>query len=113
MTLREITKRIEATVLLGEDKLDMEVDNVFASDLMSNVLTLHDTPMLITGLCNMQTIHTCDMANLEVIVFVRSKQPTESMIELARESDMVLLATDYSMFRACGVLYEAGLKTLF
>jgi hypothetical protein len=35
------------------------------------------------------------------------------MIELATEHQIVLLETAYSMFRASGVLYQAGLKPLF
>ena len=86
MTLREIVKVLNASVYLGEERLDEEVTNAFASDLMSDVLTLKETPMLITGLCNVQTIRTCDMATLDIVVFVRNKKPTEDMIELAEDN---------------------------
>ena len=113
MTLRAIVDKLGATVGLGTERLDMEVEHCFASDLMSDVLTLKDTPVLITGLCNVQTIRTCDMANLEVVIFVRGKRPSEDMVELADENDMVLICTPYSMFKTCGILYEAGMKPLF
>ena len=38
MTLKEIVDKLGATVGLGSDKLDMEVEQCFASDLMSDVL---------------------------------------------------------------------------
>ena len=113
MTLKEIVDTLGATVALGQERLDMEVEHAFASDLMSDVLTLKDTPVLVTGLCNVQTIRTCDMANLEVVIFVRGKRPSEDMVELADENDMVLICTPYSMFKTCGILYEAGMKPLF
>ena len=113
MTLREIAKLLNATVCIGENRLDEEVEHAFASDLMSDVLTLKDTPMLVTGLCNIQTIRTCDMANLEVVIFVRGKRPTEDMVELADENDMILICTPYSMFKTCGILYGAGMKPLY
>lgn len=113
MTLREIVKILNASVYLGEERLDEEVETAFASDLMSDVLTLKETPMLVTGLCNVQTIRTCDMATLDIVVFVRNKKPTEDMVELAEENGMVLLATAYSMFKTCGLLYEAGVKPLY
>ena len=113
MTLREIVKLLNATVYLGEERLDEEVEKAFASDLMSDVLTLKETPMLITGLCNVQTIRTCDMATLDIVVFVRNKKPTEDMIELAEDSDMVLIATSYSMFKTCGLLFDSGIKPLY
>ena len=113
MTLREIVKVLNASVYLGEERLDEEVTNAFASDLMSDVLTLKETPMLITGLCNVQTIRTCDMATLDIVVFVRNKKPTEEMIELAEDNDMVLIATSYSMFKTCGLLFNAGIEPLY
>ena len=93
--------------------MDEEVEHAFASDLMSDVLTLKDSPMLITGLCNVQTIRTCDMATLDIIVIVRNKRVTDDMLELAEENDMVILSCAYSMFKVCGMLYDAGIKPLF
>ena len=113
MKLREIAKLLNATVCIGEYRLDEEVEHAFASDLMSDVQTLKDTPMLITGLCNVQTIRTCDMATLDIIIVVRNKKVTEDMLELAEDNGMVILSCAYSMFKVCGMLYEAGIKPLF
>ncbi|MBO4307390.1 MAG: hypothetical protein J5848_03670 [Bacteroidales bacterium] len=113
MTIREVANLLNATVCIGENRLDEEVEHAFASDLMSDVLTLKDTPMLITGLCNVQTIRTCDMATLDIVVVVRNKKVTEDMLELAEDNDMVILSCAYSMFKVCGLLYEAGIKPLF
>ena len=49
------------------------------------------------------------MMDMVCIVFVRSKHPTPEMIELAKESEIVLLATDKRMYEACGILYSNGL----
>ena len=113
MTLREIVKLLNATVCLGEERLDEEVEFAFASDLMSDVLTLKDTPMLITGLCNVQTIRTCDMATLDIIIVVRNKKVTDDMLELAEDNDMVILSCPFSMFKACGLLFQAGMKPIY
>ncbi|MCR4828354.1 MAG: hypothetical protein K5864_02720 [Bacteroidales bacterium] len=113
MTIREIITLLDGQLCLGEQRLDEEVEKAFASDLMSDVLTLHETPMLITGLCNVQTIRTCDMATLDIIVVVRGKVVTDDMIELAEENDMVIISTKYSMFKTCGLLWDAGLKPIF
>ena len=113
MTLREIVKLLNATVCTGSERLDEEVEKAFASDLMSDVLTLKETPMLITGLCNVQTIRTCDMATLDIIIVVRNKKVTEDMIELAEEDNMVILSSAFSMFKVCGMLYEHGIKPLY
>lgn len=113
MTLREITKLINGQVHTGEKYLDEEVSTAFASDLMSDVLTLRSSPLLLTGLCNMQTIRTCDMASIDNLVIVRDKKPTEEMIELAKENDMVVITSEFSLFKVCGILYAAGMQPLF
>ncbi|MCQ2314277.1 MAG: hypothetical protein MJZ56_03785 [Bacteroidales bacterium] len=114
MKLKQIAELLEAKVLCGEERLDDNNDYCFSSDLMSDVLTLGDqNPIIVTGLCTMQTIRTCEMGNLEVVVFVRKKKPTPEMIELAEENGMILLSSDFSMFKACGILYQNGLKPLF
>ncbi len=114
MTIKQISELLEAKVLCGADRLDEENDIVFASDLMSEVLTIGDhNPILLTGLCNMQTIRTCEMGNLDVIVLVRKKKATEEMIEEAEDEGMVLMECNYSMFKACGILYSAGLNSIY
>lgn len=114
MKLTDIATILNAKVVCGKDRLNEEQDIVFASDLMSEVLTLGDNfPIILTGLCTMQTIRTCEMGNLDIVVFVRKKKPTPEMIELAEDNDMVLLECEYSMFKACGLLWEAGLKSVY
>ncbi len=86
----------------------------FGSDLMSDVLTLEDkTPLLITGLSNIQVIRTAEMADLSAILIVRNKQVTKEMVELAKENDIVLMSTSLSLFKVCGILYKHGLKSIF
>ncbi len=113
MTLKEIVKLLDAQVLVGENRLDEDVTKAFASDLMSDVLTLKETPILITGLCNVQTIRTCDMAGLTVAIIVRNKKPSDEMLELAEENEMTILACPYSLFKTCGLLYDAGIQPLY
>ena len=45
-----------------------------------------------------------------MIVFVRGKIPSEDMLELAAETDTCILQTKMTMFNACGILYQAGLR---
>ncbi len=114
MTLKEIAELLEAKVLCGQDRLNEEHDMAFASDLMSDVLTLGDyNPVILTGLCNMQTIRTCEMGNLDIIILVRKKKATEEMIEEAEDEGMVVMECDFSMFKACGLLFSHGMQPIF
>ncbi len=86
----------------------------FASDLMSDVLTLrNDNVVLLTGLATMQTIRTAEMADINCIIFVRNKKVSQEMVELANESGIDLIECRYSMFRTSGLLYQAGLKPVY
>lgn len=114
MKLKEIAELLNARVICGESRLEEDFRYAFASDLMSDVLTLEEhNPVIITGLCNIQTIRTCEMGNLGVIIFVRKKKPNNEMIELAEENDMVLMECDYSMFKANGILYQNKLEPIY
>ncbi len=111
MTVRKIAEILEAKIAAGEDQLDLEVGAACGADLMSDVMAfVKEKVVLMTGLANPQAIRTADLMDIRVVVFVRGKQPTEDIMAMARENGMVLLSTKYSMFLACGRLYEAGLR---
>jgi hypothetical protein len=40
---------------------------------------------------------------------VRDKEPLPEMIELANESNIALLSTEYKLYRSCGLLFRHGL----
>ena len=110
MKISEIVKMLDARVLCCEDKTDREVDSAFGCDLMSDVLAyVNDQAMLLTGLVNPQVIRTAIMMDMVCIVFVRSKTPSDEMLSLARDSGLVVLSTDMTMYTACGKLYSNGL----
>ena len=43
------------------------------------------------------------------IVFVRSKEPNEEMINLAKENGIVMMSTNKTLYTTCGLLYSNGL----
>jgi predicted transcriptional regulator len=110
MTINEIKQLLDAEVICG-DNLEREVLSACGSDMMSDVLAyVKDQAALLTGLVNAQVIRTAEMMDMIAVVFVRSKKPGQDIIELARESGMVVLATPKRMYEACGILYSNGLK---
>ena len=110
MKISTIRDLLEAEVLCGEDRLGTHVYSACGSDMMSDVLAyVKDQAVLLTGLVNTQVVRTAEMMDMRCIVFVRSKQPTPEIVELAEESGIVLLATPKRMYEACGILYANGL----
>jgi len=114
MKIREVAELLSARVVCGDDKLDHLIAYGFASDLMSDVLTLEcENVLLVTGLCNLQTIRTAEMADITCIVFVRNKIVSEDMLSVAQENNMILLETSYSMYRTVGLLHTINLPPVF
>ncbi len=110
MKVREIMSILNAQLITGETRLDMDIKTACGSDLMSDVLAfVKDRSVLITGLVNPQVVRTAEMMDIRCIVFVRGKEPTEQVIDLATEHDIVLMKTEYRMYVACGLLYAKGL----
>ena len=111
MKVSEIKDILEAEVICGEDNLGRDVYTACGSDMMSDVLAyVKEQAVLLSGLMNPQVVRTAEMMDMQCIVFVRGKKPDESIIELARDRDIVLLSTKYPMFASCGMLYEKGLR---
>ena len=110
MVISHLRELLEAEVLCGEDRLEEDLTSVFSCDMMSDVLACpEDIECLLTGLVNQQVIRTADMMDIGLVVFVRGKRPSEEVVEMARQRDMIVLLTQCRMFTACGRLYEAGL----
>ena len=106
MYLKEVRDILSATVLCGEENLDLEVLSACGSDFMSDVLAyVKDQALLLTGLVNPQVIRTADMMDMKCIVFVRGKMPDENMLALARDRGIVVMTTKERMYLACGLLY--------
>ncbi len=114
MRVEDIVRTLDARIVCGGERKDYAIDTAFASDLMSDVLTLkHDHVLLITGLANMQTIRTAEMSDINCIIFARNKKATKEMIELAIENEIIIIECRYSVFKTCGLLYQAGVKPIY
>ena len=112
MKLKEIVAILDGEVLLPGADLDIEVPCAFSSDLISDILMCTKEPtLLLTGLTNNQVIRLCDMIDIVGIVFVRGKRPLQEIIDMARERNIPLICTNYTMYRSSGLLFNAGLRS--
>ncbi len=111
MKLKDIASCIRAEILNGESRLETaEIENAYASDLMSDVLAFAwPGTLLLTGLTNVQIVRTAQMMDIPAVVFVRGKRPQEEAIALAKNAGIPLLVSSMSMYETCGLLYKAGL----
>jgi len=110
MKVNEIINLLDAEVLCG-DAFETEIGSAFGSDMMSDVLAfVNEQALLLTGLCNPQVVRTAEMMDISCICFVRGKKPDASVVALAVEKNIMLIATKRCMYSACGELYKAGLE---
>ncbi len=110
MKISTMQQLLDAKVLTCEENLGKHVYSAFGCDLMSDVLAyVNDQSVLLSGLVNPQVIRTAVMMDMVCIVFVRSKMPTDEMLSLAKESGIVLMSTDKTLYTSCGILYSNGL----
>jgi predicted transcriptional regulator len=111
MLIKEIVDVVKAEVLTNFHDENTDVKYGFASDLMSDVLAYATgEALLITGLNNPQVIRTAEMLDISVVLFVRGKRPGKEVIELAKENQLTILASDYTSVTLLLFSFNANLK---
>jgi len=113
MRLSEIVDALDATLLIGKDKLDNDITRCGGADLMSDILNkVSENSLLLTGLTTIQVIRTAIVADVGAVVFVRKKNPPQEVIDMAEAQGLPLISSPYSMFVSCGRLYACNLTGL-
>lgn len=111
MKIKEISEILNAEILTGLNNGEKDIQYGFASDLMSDVLAYANSEsLLVTGLNNAQVIRTAEMMDISTVLLVRGKKPCKEILELAQENSVTVLATNYTMFKTCGLLVVNGMK---
>ena len=115
MKLSEIVQILSAEILCTvKDESLVNITMACGADLMSDVLAfIKSNTLLFTGLTTPQVVYTAENAGVNVICFVRGKKPDGEIVALAKEKEIILLATQNSMFESCGKLYKKGLVGCF
>ena len=111
MLLAEIVTLLGCTELLALDGAGgRKITGCFAADLMSEVLAFSGHgPLLVTGLTNLQSVHTADVIDAQAILYVNGKRPDAQVLAVARARGLPLLSTNLTMYEACGRLHRGGL----
>ena len=110
MKLREVKEILDASVIVGEEKLDMDVHTAFGADLMSDVMAFAKAgSLLLTGLTSSQIIETSANRKIAAIILVRGKKPSADAIDMAKKIQIPILSTKYILFETAGILYSKGI----
>lgn len=103
MELQRIALALDAELIYGPAGWEkINIETVFASDLMSDVLMSdRDELLLITSLSTEQSIRSAGIVGSEAIVIANNKTVTEGMITLAKDQDIALLCTRHPKYESC------------
>lgn len=102
LNLRAIKDVLQASLVTGTDQLDTAVHEIYASDLMSDVLAFGKPhSILLTGLATQQAVISAHMAEFMGVVFIRGKLPKDGSAGFAQNHHLVLLSTGLDMYEAC------------
>ena len=111
MTLQGIKEILDAEVIVGQDRLSMEVKEGGCSDLITEIPVYGKAGIvLLTGMTNPAVISATHDLGAAATIMVRGKRPSPETIQLAEELQMPLLVTDYILYEAVGRLYGKGLR---
>lgn len=108
--IKEMAQVIDAKIIYDPSNGALDILSCCGADLMSDVMAfVKENVMLLTGLVNPQVIRTAEMMEIKAITFVRGKEPTQAVIDLAQEMGIAVLSTQHPMYTTCGLLYTAGI----
>ena len=60
-------------------------------------------------MCIRDRVRTAEMMDMCAIIFVRGKPVDDMVVALAKQKGISILKTGFTMFTACGMLYELSL----
>jgi hypothetical protein len=80
----------------------INIESVFASDLMSDVLMCdRDEMVLLTSLSTEQSIRSAGIVGAVAVVIANSKTVTDGMVALAKEQGIALFRTKFPKYESC------------
>ncbi len=103
MDLIRVVDALGAELMWGPEGWEqINIETVFASDLMSDVLMSdRDELLLVTSLSTEQSIRSASIVGSEAVVIANNKTVTEGMIELAKDQAVALFCTRYPKYESC------------
>ncbi len=95
-TVNELLEVLNGKLVTNENTQDNEYDGVYVGDLLSNVMAnVQEDNLLITIMCNLNTIAVASLRDVPIIVFCENKKATDEMILKANELGIAIIETNY------------------
>ncbi len=103
MNLKQVIETLAAAPLVEPDGWqELEIENVFASDLISDILVSEgDDQLLLTSLTSPQVVRTAALIGATAIVLVHRRQTPPELEAAARDQSMPLFRSTMTKYDAC------------
>ena len=113
MNLKTIIETLDAAPLVAPEGWDeLKIEEVFASDLISDILVSEgDNQLLLTSLTSPQVVRTAALVGAVAIVLVYRRQTPPGLESVARDQGIPLFRSPITKYDACvrlGHLREAS-----
>ena len=110
MTISDVAKILEGSLVVGDAMASRAVGAVVASDLMSDVLLVDaDDILLLTSLASDQAIRTAHIVGAMGVVVHNAKPLSETMLKVAADLGVPLVSSPLSKYDACVRMHDAFL----
>lgn len=103
MNLKQVIETLNAVPLYSHDGWqDENIDGVFASDLISDILVSEgEDQLLLTSLTSPQVVRTAALIGAVAVVLVHRRQTPDVLKVAATEQDMPLFRSAMTKYDAC------------
>lgn len=103
MKLKKVIETLDAVSLYAPDGWDeLEIEEVFASDLISDILVSDGgDQLLLTSLTSPQVVRTAALVGATAIVLVHRRQTPSALESAACEQDIPLFRSAITKYDAC------------
>ena len=92
MNVSELLTLLDARLLTDNTTLNNQFVDIYVGDLLSNIMAnIEEDNLLVTIMCNMNTVAVASLKDVPIIVFAENKQATEEMINKANDLGIALI----------------------
>ena len=108
MELDKLARAARAQVVTPNGGDAVDIDRVYASDRMSDLLNaVTDSTLLVTNLSHTVLMQVIELMDVPAICFLHGVAPDAAVLQAAKELGTAVMVSPDGMFETCGRLYAA------
>jgi redox-sensing transcriptional repressor len=107
LSLQDLAERIGARIIVSGDQCKTNVTKIYAGDRVSDLLhEASEKTLLVTKLANLQMVRVAELIDVPGICFVDDTDPSDEIVELAKNNGTLLMVSPLGIFETCGLIFQ-------